>query len=300
MLSPTPVTFKANTPSSPLPALPDWAVLAFRGRDAAAFLQAQLMNDVAALAPGQWQWNGWLNPKGRVIALFALLRTADEEFLVLVPDFPAEELRQRLQRYVFRSKVQIEVADALRCAAEIPEANPAHGPPGDRMQVFEGVGRRIDMGTTTSGRALWLLPADSPHLQAARAETASKWRSLDLAHGLPRLDPGQVEHWTPQMLALDRLKAFSLKKGCYPGQEIVARTHYLGKAKRSLARLGGTDLPSGAPVLDEGGREVGTIICAEAGQALAVLSVEIAAGQLNVNGQPLVFLPLLDGLQRPL
>ena len=66
--------------------------------------------------------------------------------------------------------------------------------------------------------------------------TDAAWLADDLAHGLPRLDESQREAWTPQMLSLERLHAFSLKKGCYPGQEIVARTHYLGQAKRALAQ----------------------------------------------------------------
>ena len=65
------------------------SILQAMGAEAASFLQAQAMNDVLALAPGQWQWNGWLNPKGRVIALFALLRTSADSFLVVLPDFPA-------------------------------------------------------------------------------------------------------------------------------------------------------------------------------------------------------------------
>ena len=107
MLSPGPVTFKANQPSRSLPALSGHGLLAVEGPDAQAFLQAQLMNDVGALAPGRWQWTGWLTAKGRVVALMALLRTAPDRFLAVLPDFPASDLQERLQRYVFRSKVRL-------------------------------------------------------------------------------------------------------------------------------------------------------------------------------------------------
>ena len=117
MLSPAPMSIKQT--SSTAAARP-WAasrLLAVEGPDAEAFLQAQLMNDVRALAPMQWQWNGWLTPKGRVIALFALVRLSPERFWLVLPDFPAGELRPRLQRFVFRSKVKLRVVDDWRAAA---------------------------------------------------------------------------------------------------------------------------------------------------------------------------------------
>ena len=88
--------------------LPGHAVLALEGRDAVAFAQAQFMNDVATLADGQWQWNGWLTPKGRVIALFALLRFDAETLWLLLPDAVVADLAAQLQRYVFRSKLTLK------------------------------------------------------------------------------------------------------------------------------------------------------------------------------------------------
>ena len=88
--------------ASPLFALPDHRVVALDGPDATAFAQAQFINDVAALSPGHWQWNGWLTPKGRVIAVFALLKLAEDRILLLLPDTDAGELAAQLQRFVFR------------------------------------------------------------------------------------------------------------------------------------------------------------------------------------------------------
>ena len=88
-------------------------MLTLEGRDAAAFAQAQFMNDVAVLAPGHWQWNGWLTPKGRVIALFALLKFDEQTLWLLLPDADPAELAAQLQRFVFRSKVRIAVGDTL-------------------------------------------------------------------------------------------------------------------------------------------------------------------------------------------
>ncbi|MCA1714944.1 MAG: folate-binding protein, partial [Gammaproteobacteria bacterium] len=112
-------------PSSAPFALPgsDRPILGLSGSEAAAFAQAQFMNDVAALAVGHWQWNGWLTPKGRVIALFALVKLAEDSLWLVLPDADAGELAIQLQRFVFRSKVAISHRDDLfvTCALSCPE-----------------------------------------------------------------------------------------------------------------------------------------------------------------------------------
>ena len=301
MLSPAPVTFKANPSGTPLPALSTHALLAVEGPDAGAFLQAQLMNDVRALAVAQWQWSGWLNPKGRLVAMLALLRTAEDAFLLIVPDFPAEDLQARLQRYVFRSKVRLGIPAGWACAAQFDEA----GPRGARPEQADGsaeAGWRLDMGGDQASRAMWLLPPGSPLAPPGDADATARWQTMDLAHGLPRLPAAGVEAWTPQMLSLERLRAFSLSKGCYPGQEIVARTHYLGKAKRVLARIEGEDLREGQALRTDDGREAGQVACRrmDGREALAVVSAELAAGPwLRADGGPVRCLPLEGGLARP-
>ena len=98
---------KLNLSLASLNRLPSYSLLVLEGPDALAFIQAQSMNDVKALADGQWHWNGLLNPKGRLIALFALLRIRADLLYLLLPDFPAEKLSDHLQRFVFRSKVKL-------------------------------------------------------------------------------------------------------------------------------------------------------------------------------------------------
>src|SRR5690606_27985983 len=101
---------------------------------------------------------------------------------------------------------------------------------------------QLDLGGAGGARTLAVGTVAAPEDPAA----AARWNALDLAHGLPRLQPDQAEQWTPQQLSLDHLRAYSVKKGCYPGQEIVARTHFLGQAKRGLVRLGAaTEIPAG-------------------------------------------------------
>lgn len=295
MLNPTPMTFKPNPPQASCPALPDWGLLRLQGRDAAAFLQAQAMNDVAALAPGHWHWSGLLTPKGRVLALFALLREADDAFLLAAPDWPGDALAAHLRRFVFRSKLSLEVPAGWQAAAGPALDAPA---PGQALGDAAG-GWALDLRGPGVPRGLWLLPAGHPALAPADDAATLAWREADLAQGLPRLAPAQREQFTPQMLSLERLRAFSLKKGCYPGQEIVARTHYLGQAKRALARFeAGAPVPAGAAVVDAEGRERG-IVAASAGRAvLAVLPPEAAAEALCAGGQALQPRAFEDGLAR--
>jgi folate-binding protein YgfZ len=289
------MTFKTNLPAASCPALSGFGVLEVRGADAGAFLQAQTMNDVAALSPGRWHWNGWLTPKGRLVALFALLQRAPDRFWLVLPDFPAAELQARLQRYVFRSKLTLSVAPVMAAAGPLT-ATPAP----DQAAGDDEQGWVLDVSGQGSPRSLWLLPAADKALAPADAQADRAWFAADLAHGLPRLPAEAVEAWTPQMLSLGRLSAYSLKKGCYPGQEIVARTHYLGQAKRELVRLQGKDLKPGLPVETGAGAAAGQVLCAdETGrEALAVLGAD-AGDDLASAGHPCRRLTLLDGLARP-
>jgi folate-binding protein YgfZ len=272
-------------------------VLACEGPDAAAFLQAQTMNDLRALAPGAWQWNGWLTPKGRLVCLFALWRRDEQSFALLLPDFPAAELLPLLQRFVFRSKSRLSVAGDWVLAGEFLAAGDS-GPARD-LAVADGVAWHFDLGGDGGARRWSLLPASAAQALPAEADFDQAWRAADLAHGLPRLEASQREGWTPQMLSLQRLGAYSVAKGCYPGQEIVARTHFLGQAKRELARLRGAGLEVGATVNGGDDRNLGQVIAVAGEEALAVLAAE-HPGPLRVESTPVEEAPLLAGLRRPL
>ena len=306
MLSPAPSPYKPTHVPDGRFALPAWSVLRVEGPDAGAFLQAQTMNDVAALQPGRWQWNGWLNPKGRLHALFALLRMDESAFLLALPDMPAAELGTALQRYVFRSKLRLEAGDAWQVHGEFAPAPGSSG--ADVATATPEGGWILDMGSATIGRRLHLSRATGTAIgetdaAVAPGADADAWMEQDLRHGLPHLSAPQREAWTPQMLSLQRLRAYSLSKGCYPGQEIVARTHYLGHAKRSLRLLSGDGLVAGGDVvLADTGQAVGSIVCVHSHSrlALAVLGDFNHAAALQSADHPVQQVALADGLQRPL
>lgn len=293
---------KSPTPADPMFALPEQHVIAMDGRDAASFAQAQFMNDLNGLQPGQWHWNGWLAPKGRVLALFALLKWSEQRIWLLVPDADVIALAEGLGRFLFRSKVTIEVRDDLQLAGAFAAPAIARG------NAFSGDGSsavELDMSAGGGSRCLRIMPrGQASGTDAVREGTgeAARWKAFDIEHGLPRLPASQVEHWTPQQLSLDRLHGFSVKKGCYPGQEIVARTHFLGKAKRGLALLEGDAPMAPGDEVRGGDAALGPVIASADADgrhvALAVLPLGSDTHALQVNGQTARAGRLLDGMAR--
>lgn len=272
-----------------------FGLIVVSGPDAVKFLHAQCMSDVASLASGHWQWSGWLTPKGRVIALFALLKLDEQTLWLLVPDVDAATLAGQLKRFVFRSKAVIEVPDGVAVAGAFGASPQAEGA---RFSGSAVAGVELDFGGDGGARTLYIgrTPAAENPVALAR------WMRFDLEHGLPRLPASQAEQWTPQMLSLERLRAFSVKKGCYPGQEIVARTHFLGQAKRGLVLLE-ADVPLAiADEIGDGQKALGTVVSAVDGAAgvlaLAVLPLERGGAPLLAGTVPLRERPLLGGLAR--
>jgi folate-binding protein YgfZ len=271
-------------------ALPDHGVITLTGRDALGFAQAQTMNDVAALADGQWHWNGWLTPKGRVIALFAVVRLDAQSLWLIVPDADVRALAAGLQRFVFRSKVVIAARDDLYVSGRFGAPQAASGAQlaGDAEHGVE-----LDFGGESGPRSVCIEGTHYP----TDAESLARWRAFDLQHGLPRLDSSQAERWTPQQLSLERLRAFSVKKGCYPGQEIVARTHFLGQAKRGLALLRTEQPLAPGDAIAHDGAELGSVVSTADAIALAVLPLEHPQ-PLQAHGLSLRHEALREGLAR--
>lgn len=220
-------------------------LLALRGPDAPSYAQAQFANDVQALGDGQWQWNLWLSAKGRVIALFVLLRADAQNLYLWLPDYSAEALGEQLARLRFRKK--LDITPLPRLAAFGAFAEPARlglSAHGNHAHLHcDRQGQLLRAALSWPGPEPRCLVFDeAPEAMPDSASAApddfhARWQLADIAHGLPHLAPEQSETFTPHMLGLERLPAFSTRKGCYPGQEIVARTHFLGQAKRGLVRL---------------------------------------------------------------
>jgi folate-binding protein YgfZ len=267
-------------------------ILRLSGPDAVVFAQAQFANDVVALADGHWQWSAWLTAKGRVVAAFQVLRLDPQQLLLICHDGGTETMAEQLRRFVFRRKVtlSVETTPSVSAALETPLSAT-----GAQIAQLDGGILELDVGAPALPRSL-RIGTTTDDLASPAEELA--WRQSDLRLGLPRLSDAQREQWTPQQLGLDRLNAYSVKKGCYPGQEIVARTHFLGKAKRSLALLHTASDASPGDSVTQGDTNIGTVASSAGTLALAVLPLELAPAALLINGDEAARLELLDGLAR--
>lgn len=227
----------------------DWlGVLAIRGPDALAFSHSQLANDVKALPDGGWQWNALLSIKGRVLALMLLMKTGPHEVLLVLPRDLRETTRATLARYVLRSKLTLEPDDGLHVAGRLGDPMGSHPEPpatGGRIERSPDGALSVDLAGTHA-RRLRL----QPWREVGGEDGLERlWQVADVADGIPWIVPATADAFIPQALGLERLRAFSLSKGCYPGQEIVARTHFLGRSRRVLRRF---DEPWSAPALPAG------------------------------------------------
>jgi tRNA-modifying protein YgfZ len=192
--------------------LPYLSVLKLSGDDVASFLQGQLAADVASLNPGDSTFAAYCSPRGQVIALLLVCRTG-KEWLVLLESGLAEAVAARLRMFVLRAKVVIEHTHDLQAAGLFPGADAP-------------TGARAFSPRQTSLRYLVTSPESGP------AGASLAWRRNEVCAGVVWLERASSERFIPQMLGLDAIGAVSFSKGCYPGQEIVARTRYLGKVKR--------------------------------------------------------------------
>jgi folate-binding protein YgfZ len=290
------VSDNLSKPTPPLFPLPDLSVVALEGLDSNVFAHSQFANDTAGLAVGQWQWNAWLNPKGRVIALFALIKTGPERILLLLQRERADGFVAELRKFVFRRKLTIETLPELRIQGAFAAPAKAHGPD---IADMESAGLELDFGSAEHPRMLRigatrLALGEDVHMQ-------QRWTRLDMSFGLPWLPESQYGQWTPQQLSLQRLPAFSVQKGCYPGQEIVARTHFLGKVKRELAHLRTNDPVAVGDRVMQNDIDIGEVVCVigpSPWQALAVVPAEREPGEWRIGGRAVTELPLLPGLER--
>ena len=222
------------------------ALLAVTGDDARAFLHGQLTNDVEALAEGGAQWNGWCSPKGRLLATFLLLRRADG-YLLMLPAQIAPAVRKRLAMFVLRSKVKI--ADAGAELARIGFAGKTAGVIVARHWGFTPDPlRSVEKDGATciaidAERFVIVVPMPrAPALWEALALNATPagpdaWEWTMVQAGIPTIGAATQEAFVPQMANFDLVGGVSFRKGCYPGQEIVARTQYRGILKRRMARV---------------------------------------------------------------
>lgn len=223
------------------------SLLECSGEDAGSFLHNQLTSDVNHLAPDAVQHAAWCTAKGRMQASFLNYRTSEGFRLLLSADLLAAT-QKRLQMFVLRSKVKITdltseheiiglsgpASEAALTAAGLPVPGEslasAHFDAGTVIRLDSS--RFVLVVASTAASTLWPVLAT-----LAKAVGTPVWQWLDVKAGVPLICEATKEAFVPQMADFDKIGGVSFHKGCYPGQEIVARTQYLGKVKRHLYRI---------------------------------------------------------------
>ncbi|QFY90540.1 folate-binding protein YgfZ [Magnetovirga frankeli] len=322
-----------NTP--PSSSLPDCVLydlshlglIHVEGEDALSFMQGQFTNDSREIGPHRSQLSALCSPKGRMLALFRVIPAA-KGWLLQLPSERLEPLRQRLQMHVLRAKVSLRDASADWRQMGLAGAGAEALLQQLLGQVPEGVDDCIQqeglcclrlMGSLAENpaenRPRFLLLADPQQAaglwqrlsEAARPGDVESWKLLAIRAGEPVVHEATVEAFVPQMANLQLVNGLSFTKGCFTGQEVVARMQYLGKLKRRMYRA---RLASAEPVLpgmeifsphSTSGQGAGRVVEAAASEAdgqwelLAVLEISQADGPLHLaslSGPELKILPL--------
>lgn len=217
------------------------------GEDRLQFLQGQLTNDIHKVDAGRSQLSSYCSPKGRMLASFRIFERGDALYLML-PVERLEPILQRLRMFVLRSRVTLDDASDELARIELsgdcaPDLLPIDPPPEDN-----GV-------STLDGYTVIRVPGDRPRFQViaepsrmqalweeavengAHPTSPGAWALLDIRAGIPTVYDATVEAFVPQMANLQAVEGVSFTKGCYTGQEVVARMQYLGKLKRRMYRV---------------------------------------------------------------
>ena len=294
--------------------LSPFGILRVSGEDAQTFLQSLFSSDVREVSPQRAQLSSFNSAKGRMLATFLIWKTGEDYFLQL-PRSLSEAIRKKLSMFVLRAKVQIaDVSDELVCLgiagseAESIVDDCFAALPQDAMDVTQndnGTLIRLDgnrfMAVTTPQQApeLWQALNDG-----ARPAGSHCWDWFNVRAGIPVIQPATQEQFVPQMANLEVIGGVNFKKGCYPGQEIVARMQYLGKLKRRmyLAHIAGETKAGDELYSPEmAGQACGMVVNAAAApdggcDLLAVVQISSHDGQPvhlgSLQGDALQFEPL--------
>jgi tRNA-modifying protein YgfZ len=289
--------------------LSHFGLLAIRGEDAPAFLQGQLTSDVRQISATQSQLTAMCSPKGRMLMSGRLFRRGDDFYLRL-PDTMLAPVLNRLRMFVLRAKVVLEDAggELVRMGLSGPGAE------AELRDALGAVPLALDEGLQTGAITALRIPGPHPRFElygpvepmrklwsVLDVRTApvgmTPWRLLDVLAGVPNVYPQTADAFVPQMANYELIGGVSFSKGCYTGQEVVARSHYLGKVKRRMYRarvdtdtspLPGDELHAPAT---ESGQSAGKIVDAsphpDGGyEVLAVVQCLSAEGQQVRLGGP--------------
>jgi folate-binding protein YgfZ len=220
-------------------------VLRVHGAQAHAFLQGQLSNDMSRLTPEHSLLAGYHNPQGRVIALMRLVALANDDVLAVLPRELIGGVASRLGKFILRAKVKLQDESAqwkiegLLARASVgsdaePDSQLLPASPAGVRRVAQSICVRLG---GSPARLLVLRPAAAAALEGPAPTGTLEWELAAIGAGEPQVYAQTTEEFVAQMLNLDLLDAIAFDKGCYTGQEIIARAHYRGRMKRRMQRF---------------------------------------------------------------
>jgi folate-binding protein YgfZ len=221
-------------------ALPHLSVVEVQGPDAGSFLQGQLTQDALSMQPSQARAGGYCSAKGRLLANFVMLHPDEGRWFLLTHADLQEALVKRLKMFVLRAQCSVQVRQDLEVFGEhstgaglwsVRSLVPSGADAGEQLNPAWALG-------WWGGRTLWIASkASSPQAdgdpRAASAQEA--WRHADVMAAWPWIEAATVDQFVPQMINFELLGGVNFRKGCYPGQEVVARSQYRGTLKRRMA-----------------------------------------------------------------
>jgi tRNA-modifying protein YgfZ len=290
----------------------EWAALTVAGPDAATFLHGQFTNNVTSLDVGAVQYNGYCSPKGRMLANFPLARRNDAEYLLVVPGEIAPALVRRLRMFVLRAQVVVTpLAESHACIGIAGPAFPDNAKPQalaarqDEDLTFLGLpeGRLLAVCAASRVQSFW-----ETIVRSATPAGSTVWDWLAINAGLAVITAATQDKFVPQMLNWELVGGVNFQKGCYPGQEIVARMQYLGKLKERLYRAhaaGDDAIAPGAPLYGArfGEQACGTVVNAapapDGGSDLLAVIQLASAQNDSVRLGPAPDAPVLELLPLP-
>jgi folate-binding protein YgfZ len=260
--------------------LATWSLIRASGADARSFLHGQLSNDLLGLAEGQAQWTAYCSPKGRMLAGFLAWIDADDGVMLACDRSIVATLIKRLRMFVLRAKVVVEdVGGALKVEGLIGE------PDGPLAFGVRHAGDATQVGLPAVGGMPRYLAIEPAATVQATDSDETPWMASMIRAGESWITAATQDLFVPQMVNFDALGGINFKKGCYPGQEIVARAHYRGAVKRRMYRAwitGAAETPKPGQALFSAGanaQECGQVANAVrypdgASELLAVLSMQ--------------------------
>lgn len=261
-----------------------YSIIKVSGDDRVSFLQGQLTQDVEGVTSATGLGSAWCNPKGRVIATCRIFAADAQHFLVVPADI-AEPFVKRLTMYRLRAAVDIEPTDAYRLIAISADR---------ALSRTDGVAR-LALPFPADFIELFATPSalDAADIDETSILSDEDWSAARCATGLCEIGAVATEQYTPHMLNLDRTGAISFSKGCYTGQEVVARTENLGKVKRRVNRYRMVDLNlAPGDSIESDNAVTGRVVNAAGTELLGVTPVDRHADTLDLEQGQLVPQPL--------